>query len=188
MNGFKEECFNKFIEGLEKSIKNYQARIEAWQKVKRIYKKDGTSYKNIKENFLNLTSVKDYKNELEFKIYYTDASGKIKEDTIYQHQTIENLPFEPKEEQEVFGGCGWKEYILIDAEQLEIMINNLIENLQKYLEEAKEQYKKGVALFPEFWNKLDDLAKFIYSNTDKKEQISLNYAFIDIIKKQFSIY
>ena len=187
MNGFKEVCFDKFTKKLEKNIKNYEARLNAWQNVKRVYKKDGTDYKNISQNFEGCKFLKDFRNEFECCVNYINYNGETCTDIISLHQTTENLPFEPKKDQEILGGCGWKPYIILDADQLEIMINNLIKNYQNYLEEAKKEYQKGVELFPQFWNKLDDLAKFIYENTENKNQISLNYAFIDVIKEQFNI-
>ena len=87
MNGFKEICFNNFIERLEKNIKNYEARIEAWQKVKRVYKKDGTNYKNITQNFEGCYFQKGLLNELECHVDYINCSGKISSDVIALHQT-----------------------------------------------------------------------------------------------------
>lgn len=185
MNGFKEVCFDKFIKRLEKNIKIYEAKLNAWQNVKRVYKKDGTDYKNITQNFKGCYFKKGLLDELECYVDYFNYNGGISSDLIGLHQLVCNLPFEPKKDQEILGGGGWLPYIILDADQLEIMINELIKKYQNYLQEAKEEYQKGVELFPQFWDKLDELAKFVYDNTNKKNQISLDYAFLDIIKEQF---
>lgn len=48
------------IEKMEKSVKYYGCRIEAWEKVKRIYKKDGSNFKQFSKNFTNCKIVNEY--------------------------------------------------------------------------------------------------------------------------------
>lgn len=45
---------------MEKSVNYYQVRIEAWEKVKRVYKKDGSVFKVLSKNFEGCTFYNEY--------------------------------------------------------------------------------------------------------------------------------
>lgn len=81
----------KWQNDLHNEIFDNQLKIEGWQKVKQLYKKDGGEFANVQKNFDGATVEKDFSiygefNGLNITIYYKNARGGYDSAKIYASQ------------------------------------------------------------------------------------------------------
>lgn len=65
----------------QRSVDYYNARVEAWERVKRLYTKGGQPFKVLSKNFENLTFREEYGSKKATVFFYTKTSG-------YEHDDI----------------------------------------------------------------------------------------------------
>lgn len=133
------------IKKMENSVKYYGCRIEAWEKVKRVYKKDGSNFKQFNKNFTNCKLVQEYGTN-KIYIYFRNERGAYDSDWIILY----DIDLESPEA----------------VEEAEKKINEHIEDFKKWLEIAK----KGAAAIAdqiEEINPLLDKINNILKDADK---------------------
>lgn len=129
---------------MQKSVKFYACRIEAWKNVTRLYKKDGKPFAILSKNFEGAKFVQKsyYHNQEEFTIYFTDENGSYQTDYINvytEKDTPDSIEKAIKDRIEQYEA--WKEKDergLADIERQLEAINPALEELKKAIEAAKE--------------------------------------------------
>lgn len=103
-------------EKMEKSIKYYKVRIEAWENVKRIYKKNGEPFAILSKNFENARFT-TWINSPVIEVTFTDETGR----NTTEHITLTANVYKNEPE-------------ATTPEQVQNRINELIANYKKWLE------------------------------------------------------
>lgn len=135
-------------EKMEKSVKYYACRIEAWEKVTRLYKKDGNNFSVLSKNFKDLNFRNRFGSE-EAVIYFKDENGAYADDYInleansYTHEEKATTPEEVEKRINALieKYRSWKEIDekgLTEIERQLEAINPLLEELKQAISEAKE--------------------------------------------------
>lgn len=177
----KEELKNRLINYLE----NYKAQKEGWQKVKRIYKKDGTEFKNKNANFEGAKFGQYEHIETELTPYLTikytyDKSyegytyKQYEEDHLKCYQNETELTEEEKKTKKLIDRpYSYKVYIL-SYEEIEEKIKEYINILEEKIKSLEEQIKNfdNVMSFAETIK--ENVKEFIKENKNKFfEEITL---------------
>lgn len=184
----KNELYNKMKNEIEKSINYYKTRIESWQNVKRLYKKDGSDFKNLSQNFANCKIGVDFLNNFTITIFFYDENNKYKSDYIDLVLEEDNKEIKKEENQSTFKKYSWSknECFTANPTQIEKMIQNRIEKYKKWMDENIEELKNLDKLYDVFYNKLFDLLSFVENETNYKnieKTHTLYYAMIKAIDK-----
>jgi len=131
---------------MEKSVIYYQERINAWQQVKRVYKKDGGIFQNLNKNFENATLLTEYHIN-KIRVCFKSAFEGYINDDIY----LNDIVFDGK--QETYDAiekkiqktiANYKKWMEIDKkglEEIETQINNCIpflDSIKAIIEDAKQ--------------------------------------------------
>lgn len=151
---------------LEERLNYYTARIEAWEKVERIHKKDGEDFAILSKNFTNCKLIEKYHNQ-ELTVYFrTDKEGYTTDyinlgGNVYTHE--EPADTADKIEKRI-------------ADKIAIY-NGYIETTKRGLETIDEQIK---AISPE----LETLKKAI-AEADKTD---CKYILMSYIKESLNIF
>jgi len=121
----------------EINIKSYRNVIEAWSKVKRVSKKDGTDFANFGKNFINANITKPYNwaHELQISVSYRYGDGG------YTHNSID----------------------IEDGNTVDIVFNKILNRIKTY-EEYIDNYEKKLKyidyVFDEVDRAMEELTKF----------------------------
>lgn len=133
------------IRKMNSSVKYYEIRIEAWQKVGRVYKKDGSNFKQFSKNFTNCKLVNEYGCN-KIYIFFRDEKNNYCEDWIRLDKIDLNSPEAVEEAEKKIKEHieGFKKWLEIDkkgaaaiADQIEAIkphldaINNILKDADK---------------------------------------------------------
>lgn len=133
------------IKKMENSVKYYGCRIEAWEKVKRAYKKDGSNFKQFSKNFTNCKIVNEYGYN-KIYIYFRNERGAYDSDwtTLYDIDLESPEAVEEAEKKIKSHIEGYKKWLEMDkkgaaaiADQIEAIkphldaINNILKDADK---------------------------------------------------------
>ena len=77
----------KAIETIKNRIEYYQVRIEAWESVERLRKKDGSDFAILSKNFKNATLLNEYGSNKIRVYFHTDKNG-YESDDIYLNANV----------------------------------------------------------------------------------------------------
>ncbi len=106
---------------IEDAIDFYKARIDAWEKVTRVHKKDGKDYAILSHNFTNCKFNSDFGWDRKITVYFKTASEGYTDDYI-------NLPDADED--------------ALTPDEIERKINDLIEDYKQWLE--NEEHDLGI--------------------------------------------
>lgn len=131
---------------MQKSVEYYACRIEAWQKVERLYKKDGSNFSVLSKNFSNCSFTEEYGTK-KLIVNFRDETGAYSRDDIYlSKNSYQEAKDTPEAIEESIKGVianyeAWKEKDekgLADIERQLEAINPALESLKQAIAEAKE--------------------------------------------------
>lgn len=152
-------------EKMEKSVKYYKVRIEAWENVKRIYKKNGEPFAILSKNFENARFT-TWINSPVIEVTFTDETGR----NTTEHITLTANVYKNEPE-------------ATTPEQVQNRINELIANYKKWLEidtAGASQIEKQIDdIMPE----LDKLAEAI----KQAKETNTHYTLQNYIKNYLHI-
>lgn len=131
---------------MEKSVKFYASRIEAWKKVTRLYKKDGGNFSVLSKNFSGCSFVNRFTiNRVE--VTFRDENGAWTTDDItidancYEEAADTPEKIADKIEMLIYKYEKWKAIDEKGLAEIEAQINAILpalEGIKKAIEEAKE--------------------------------------------------
>ena len=129
------------IEKMEKSVKYYGCRIEAWEKVGRAYKKDGSNFKQFSKNFTNCKIVSEYGYN-KIYIYFISERGAYDSDwtTLYDIDLESPEAVEEAEKKIKSHIEGYKKWFEIDKKGA-AAIADQIEAIKPYLDKINDIVK-----------------------------------------------
>lgn len=152
-------------EKMEKSVKYYKVRIEAWENVKRIYKKNGEPFAILSKNFENARFTA-WLNSPVIEVTFRDETGR----NTTEHITLTANAYKNEPE-------------ATTPEQVQNRINELIANYKKWLEidtAGASQIEKQIDdIMPE----LDKLAEAI----KQAKETNTHYTLQNYIKNYLHI-
>lgn len=131
---------------MQKSVEYYACRIEAWKKVERLYKKDGSNFSVLSKNFSNCNFTEEYGTK-KLRITFRDENGEYTRDDIYLSKNCyDDAKDTPEAIEESIKGViakyeKWKqtdEKGLAEIESQLEAINPALEALKQAIAEAKE--------------------------------------------------
>lgn len=126
---------------MQASVEYYQTRIEAWEKVKRVYKKDGGNFASLARNFENAKIIDEYPFGKRIFVYFQSKKSGYENDYI----TIKGETPEGVQEQITALINNYKKWLEIDTRglaEIETQINNImpaLDEIKKQIEKAKEE-------------------------------------------------
>ena len=141
------------IKKMENSVKYYECRIEAWEKVQRVYKKDGSNFKQFNKNFTNCKIVNEYGFNKVY-IYFINERGGYDSDWITLHDIDLKSPEAVEEAEKKIKSHieGYKRWFEMDkkgaaaiADQIEA-INPLLDQINNILKDADKNTNTGHTL------------------------------------------
>ena len=129
------------IEKMEKSVKYYGCRIEAWEKVGRAYKKDGSNFKQFSKNFTNCKIVSEYGYN-KIYIYFINERGGYDSDWATLYGIDLNSPEAVEEAEKKIKSHieGYKKWFEIDKKGA-AAIADQIEAIKPYLDKINDIVK-----------------------------------------------
>lgn len=128
-------------EKMQESVNYYKVRIEAWEKVERVYKKDGGSFANLGKNFKNAKIIDEYPFGKRLFIYFKTKKSAYESD----YFTIKGETADEIQEQIDALIANYKKWLEIDTRglaEIENQINNILpalDEIKKQIEKAKEE-------------------------------------------------
>lgn len=131
-------------EEMQKSVDYYTARIEAWEKVKRLYTKSGQPFKVLSKNFENLRFVEEYGSK-KARVFFREKNGAYAWDDIYLTDIYNNGDVTPDAIAEKIANTltnykAWEEKDKRGADavagQIDVLKESL-ETIKKAIEESK---------------------------------------------------
>ena len=138
---------------LNQKIKDYKNNLEGWQKVKRLYKKDGKPFENMQKNFDGCRVTKDFTIYGDFGGYNIQIYGNYLcpyDDEIYSNINIQT------------------------ADQISEAIKTRITEIQKYIDETQKTLAVSEKVYFEIFGQLaETVAK--YQTGTNSEGIQINY-------------
>ena len=126
---------------IKKSIAYYEDRINAWQQVKRVYKKDGGIFQNIDRNFTNAHLLSEYGSNKVRVNFRSTYEGYTYDDLYLKNITFDGTP-------ETYNA-------------IETHIQNLIENYKKWRDIDKAGLEKIESQLDQINPLLNDLKQII---------------------------
>lgn len=145
----------KILNDLENDIFNYENEIKALQEIKRLKKKDGTDFKNLRQNFND-------------KLYYDFSLGFCKNIYVYYEYRNYDLKYnEYKISNNIKHTIYLKNDIEITLDIIENAIKNEIETLKNYINNNKRSIEMIKNNELEIFKELEKV-KYLYKNLDDK--------------------
>lgn len=135
----KQDATEKML----KSCKYYEVRIKAWESVKRVFKKDGSNFKNINMCFEGATVTTGNPYETRIYINFRDENGSYCEDYYIVRNdghNVENATADDVQRTIEKAIENYKKWLEKDAAGT-VMIERQIDRMQPLLDELKEQLK-----------------------------------------------
>lgn len=155
------------VEKAAQSVKYYQVRLEAWEKVKRITKKNGEDFQNLNRCFENAEIERHY-NSNYIVVYFRDENGHYTKDEL----CLEANYYKNREAAET-------------ADQVQERIDNLIANYKEWLEKDK----KGLE---QIETQLEQVNVYLYKLAEiieqAKEETNTHYKIREYIKGCLEIH
>lgn len=127
---------------MEKSVSYYQVRIEAWEKVKRVYKKDGSNFKVLSKNFEGCTFYNEYSLNKCGINFYDPFEGYTCDWITYSPETETPDSIEKKINGVIENYKKWLDRDLAGLEAIEKQIDHitpLLEELKNYIKQSEEE-------------------------------------------------
>lgn len=154
----KEELKNRLINYLE----NYKSQKEGWQKVKRVYKKDGSEFKNRNANFEGARFGQYEHIETELTPYLTinytfnkindyGTNKEYRTDHLKCYQDERDLTEEEKKTKKLISRPYSYDVYILSYEEIEEKIKEYINILEEKIKSLEEQIKNfdNIMLFAE---------------------------------------
>lgn len=134
------------VQKMQKSVDFYRVRLEAWEKVKRVYKKGGGDFANLARNFEG-AKFEPWLGDQVIKVYFRDECGRYESDYInLKGNAYKNEPdadtadaVADKIAEQI---ANYKRWLEIDAKGAE-QIAGQIEEMAEALETLKNIIEKG---------------------------------------------
>lgn len=124
-------------------IEEKKVAITNWEKVTRLYKKDGKPFVNLKQNFegCKISGARYDDEALEATVYFHTENRGYRSDTIYLKIYEENARGKGYKVDGRLQGGSYSKYIIANADETENEIKLHIEHLKDSLEEAEKALK-----------------------------------------------
>lgn len=200
----KQEFKNRLFNYLEEN----KAELEAWQKVKRLYKKDGTEFKNKNANFEGACFGAYYPVEtalhpyltVNYKYKYIDTYGTKTQYSSYSlqcYKDIRDLTEEEKQTKPITKrGTYYYDAWIFNYDEIEEAIKNHIKDLEEQIKDLEEQIKNIDFVLSFIDNTVGQIHEFVNKNSDKlqnkkykfKSGNSLYYVMRDYLKAKTDSY
>ena len=134
------------VQKMQKSADYYRVRIEAWEKVKRVYKKDGGDFANLARNFEG-AKFEPWLGDQVIKVYFRDECGAYESDYInLKGNAYKNEPdadtADAVQEKITKHIANYKKWLEINTKGAE-QIAGQIEEMAEALETLKNIIEKG---------------------------------------------
>lgn len=180
-----EQIKNEF----QKNIEECEAKIAAWENVKRVYKKDGSSFSTLSKNFENAKiEVVSYsvRNEKQIKVYGRTKSGKFFDDYFSIIPCVNTVKFEVAPERQIKESF-LAPYFYLTVEEIEETIKQRVETYKEYIEDYEEQLRIADHFYILIENELDKIHEILNAVSDKKssKNLSLRYALEYKVKEHY---
>ena len=178
------------IKELEKRIDEHRALLEAWQRVKRLYKKDGSSFSVLSKNFEN-AKIEDEPYSLYpvkiVKVWNCGKSGKYYNEDIRCTQIVRYSKREIEQSRII------KETLLEDRYNLTVDeifedIAARVEHHKKRIEELQNQIVMAEKYYNLVQNKMQEVKTILDEVCNNKVQgknLDLRYALEDVVKNYY---
>ena len=160
LDNYKKNCLNDLIRKMEGYKKEYEAKIELWKKVKRVYKKDGTNFASFGKNFegasvtperysirenYNLT-ISDYVNG----VYISDDIELYPNVRYYKHSVADDR---------IIKTPLIEAYFKMTIEETFEAINDRIELYSEYIKELEKNISDAEKVYTAFTDAIDAALK-----------------------------
>ena len=177
--------FDDIVTELKKDIDKNESYLKAWENVEFCTKKDGTYFKNMKQNFKNAKYDQDYGvYQYELTVYtnptylngYNHDSIRCYLNTHYDtNPIIKNKPENIKKVPYCY------DVYVMDVDDIKQTVNDHIEYLKNHITDLKLQLENAEKIYTDFRNdfceimeKLDNACRFT-DDTNKNNHCSLYY-------------
>lgn len=184
--------FENIKKDFENQIEQNTALIEAWQKVNRVYKKDGSSFAVLSRNFENVSLYEEnysYKGELVAHVYtHCNCSGYIHDELRCYDYAENNKSL--SEDRIIKPTSYTRAFYTFNADEIEIAIANRI----AYLQDRNEALAEMIAMLPEKEKELSAIMETLNNMLnsisgkgykDDARYISLRYAIEMVVHKAY---
>lgn len=155
---------NKIIKRIKNYIVNYEEEIKTLQTIKRLYKKDGTDFKNLKQNFNDVLHISVFFDIPELYAYGTQYDYDLKYDETKKRNYAKIYIYDEN----------IKTASDLTPQNIENAIKNTIEKLNKHIEKAenaiKEIQEDAAGIFKDLEN-----VKAKYQKLSKNENRDIYY-------------
>ena len=184
-----EKNLEQIKEELKKSIEEYEAKIAAWENVKRVTKKDGSNFSTLSKNFENAKiEVVSYsiRNEKQIRVCGRTKSGNFFEDYFSIVPCVNNVKFEVAPERQIKESF-LTPYFYMTVEEIEETIKTRIATYKEYIENYEEQLKIADQFYVLIQNELDKISEILNAVSDKRstKNLSLRYALEHKVKEHY---
>lgn len=137
-------------ENLKKRIDNYTARIEMWEGVKRVYKKDGTPFKVLSKNFTGARFEDSSKYDPRPELHVFGRIGsRYESETLNAWGYVDEHKFNP-EGREINGGGCVREWFVLTPDEIEQEVAERIAQLKGYRADLEKQLADADDIFTTF--------------------------------------
>ena len=178
------------IKELEKRIDEHKALLEAWQRVKRLYKKDGSSFSVLSKNFEN-AKIEDEPYSLYpvkiVKVWNCGKSGK------YYNEDIRCTQLVRYSKREIDPSRVIKETLLEDRYNL--TVDEIFEDIATKIEYHKnriEELQNQIAMAEKYYNLINGkmlevkaILNEVCNNKVQGKNLNLRYELEDVIKSYY---
>lgn len=179
---------------LEKRIREDKAKLQAWEKVEIVTKKDGKPFANMSKNFVNAkyynsSSLSAYSYELE--VFTRDETGKCLCDTMNCYELVKYLDEEKQTKTQNYmpKESFLEQHYKYDMEDIKQSLEDKktyyaehIQSLKNQLENIEEIYNNTMALHKQMMDYLRNATTEKQNTSRIMEQNSSYHLLVDLIK------
>ncbi len=184
-----EKNLDQIKKELQNSIEECNAKIAAWENVKRVTKKDGSNFSTLSKNFENAKiEVASYsiRGEKQIRVCGHTESGKFFEDYFSIIPCVNTVKFEVAPERQIKESF-LTPYFHMTVDEIAETIESRILMWKEYVESYEEQLRIADHFYILIENELDKIAEILNAVSDKRssKNLSLRYALEHKVKEHY---
>jgi len=184
-----EKNLEQIKKELQNSIEECNAKIAAWENVKRVTKKDGSDFSTLSKNFENAKIVTaDYsiRNEKQIRVSGWTENRKFVDDYFSIVPCVKNVKFEVAPDRQIKESF-LEPYFYMTVEEIVEAIENRIAMWKEYVESYEEQLRIADHFYILIENELEKISEILDAVSDKRnsKNLSLRYALEHKVKEHY---